>query len=157
MVKWFMAAIKALDKPGAQVLQQQLEELLAPLGAMGVKAIFKRISPNPGGRSATFDVEFALLDSDGQAATLEADSFREHCARFGFAETDLGRQFREMGSNGKPKATVYRVAGLNLWAEQFPVLIERVDTGKTYKRTAHEVKLALQNGAIKMTPGQGCS
>jgi PII-like signaling protein len=62
-----------------------------------------------------------------------------------------------MGSNGKPKATVYRVAGLNLWAEQFPVLIERVDTGKTYKRTAHEVKLALQNGAIKMTPGQGCS
>ena len=88
-----------------------------------------------GENNCRFQLNVALLDSDGKAIIEEADCFRIHAKLFGFEPDDLGREFtfREQS---------YTVCGLKPKSSKYPV-IAKGENGKSYKFPCRTVLEAL--------------
>ena len=88
-----------------------------------------------GKNNCRFQLNVALLDSDGKVITEEVDCFRDNARSFGFEPDDLGKKFVFQGRS-------YTIFGLKPKSHKFPI-IARSDNGKTYKFPCRTVLIAL--------------
>lgn len=70
-------------------------------------------------------MKIAVLDSNGEPITEEAESFKRNAKNFGFEPTDLGKEFILQGKT-------FIICGLKPKSWKYPV-IARSGNGESYK------------------------
>ena len=81
-------------------------------------------------------IEFAIVNENGEAETIEAQSFKANAGHIGMKPEDLGREF--MVSD-----TIYQIKGYKRRSKKYPIVAERVVDGRAFKFTLNTVKTAL--------------
>lgn len=76
--------------------------------------------------NATFKLELATKAKDGSVNTKKAEDFKLYASMYGLSPDDLDREFNWGGN-------VYRLIGLSPRANKFPLIVERISNGKSYK------------------------
>jgi len=84
-----------------------------------------------------FGVRLNAFIKNGYGETLEAIEFKNNCHFYGFVPSDLYRVF--LGAN----AEKFKITGLNRKARKYPIICEKISTGKSYKNSAENVKKGL--------------
>lgn len=131
--------ITVLDRGTLAGLRVEIEAILSPLAVkygIGVHVGDCRFTST----TATFKLDVAVANEGGQVVTKEAEDFKRHALAFGLHPEDLGREFTSFSGER------YIITGLKLSMRKYPVIGQRVDTGKSYKFPAHMVVQALAAG-----------
>jgi hypothetical protein len=79
-------------------------------------------------------------DGDGTILTPEAKLFKSYAMSYGLVAEDLGKEFTAHGK-------VYRITGCKPKSQKYPILVQEVMTGRTFKLPATTVKMALKSAA----------
>lgn len=126
--------IKKLDKLTVRHIRKRIAVALEPLAKELAVAIdlgnctFRE-------NNCRFQLNVALMDSDGLAITEETDCFRDNAKLFGFEPEDLGKKFTFRGQS-------YTICGLKPKSSKYPVIAQS-DNGKSYKFPCKTVLSAL--------------
>ena len=126
--------IKKLDKLTIKHIRKRLAAVFQPL-AEELGVVINVGNCTFGENNCRFQLNVALLDSDGKAITEEADCFRSNAKLFGFEPDDLGSKFTFRGQS-------YSVCGLKPKSSKYPV-IAKGGNGKSYKFPCRTVLEAL--------------
>ena len=86
----------------------------------------------------TLKVEAAIKNEDGTVMTKSAEDFKTYCYRYGLDEEMLGKVFIDT-----VKGERWKVVGAKPRATKYPILVEKVSTGETYKFPADRVAKAF--------------
>ena len=92
------ARMTFLDVQTVKQIRHLLEEALKPL-AQEFDLPFTLRNGAYRGRNCKFDIEVAVLDSDGKPVTEEVQRFECNPMLFGFEATDRGKQFMFQGQS----------------------------------------------------------
>ena len=130
--------IEQLDKPTLQYIRKRLKAALEPLAKeLGIVIDLGNCTFQTG--NCRFQLKVAVLDSNGEPVTEEADAFRHSAKLFGFEPADLGKEFAYQGQT-------YTICGFKPKSRKYPV-IGRSVTGKDYKFACRVVLEALSREA----------
>ena len=128
------AKITKLDKLTVQHIRKRITAALGPLAKeLGVAVDLGNCTFGPS--NCRFQLKVALLSSDGEAITEEADCFRNNAKLFGFEPDDLGRKFTFRGQS-------YTIYGLKPKSRKYPIIAQS-GNGKNYKFPCRTVLEAL--------------
>jgi hypothetical protein len=126
--------ITKLDKLTVRHIRTRLTTSVKPLAdELGVAIDLGNCTFGP--NNCKFQLNVALLDTEGQAITEDIDSFQNNAKLFGFEPNDLNKKFMFRGQS-------YALCGLKPKSRKYPV-IARSDNGKTYKFPCRTVLSAL--------------
>jgi hypothetical protein len=113
---------RAATKAIADRAEERLEELAQELG-LNVRYAGGSFSAS----NAVIKFEFAVVGENGQAATREAEAFKQLAFTLGLQPDDLGRRFSNITGE------VFEIVGLKPKSPRFPLLGKRVRDGKVFK------------------------
>ena len=135
-----------MDRAKVIKLRSMLEIALEAFAkASGLTIKVGNASFTPG--NVTFKVELAEQGENGEAVTREATDFMTYASLWGFAKTDLGRQFSYAGKT-------YQIKGAKPRSHRFPILCKDTRSGKMFKLPLESVKHGLAIVGTEGFPGQ---
>ena len=126
--------IKQLNKPTVQYIRKRLQTVIEPLAKeLGIVIDLGHCTFQAS--NCRFQLQVAVIDSDGKPMTEDADAFRRNAKLFGFESDDLGKEFVFQGQS-------YMICGFRPKSRKYPV-IARAGNGKDYKFACRTVLEAL--------------
>jgi hypothetical protein len=114
-----------MDKTKLREIRAKLDTILAEFGeenGINVKLGNATYSDS----NATFKLEVADINEDGEALTKEATNFKIYASRNHLTAEDFGATFCSRGKT-------FEICGLNTRAHKMPILAKCKEDGKTYK------------------------
>lgn len=130
-----MAKITEFNRTNLRVLADQVEDALVPVAMKHGLTVELR------GGSYTRDGEWkpkVVFTVEGG----DAKRFASLAHYYGLKPEDFGKTFKSRGQ-------VYRIKGINTRAKRMPILVESVESGRTYKMTELAVQLGLGRKVIR--------
>ena len=85
----------------------------------------------------TFKFEVSATNDDGIIETKEVRDFKASAFLYGLSADDLGKEFTI-------KKDTYKITGLNRRRKKFPISGINIETGKSFKFPADDVKYYLE-------------
>ena len=131
------AKIKKIDKETCKTLREELEKVLEPFGKkFGINASTGsgRFSEN----NFTLKVEMAVVDSNGNVKNKEAESFKLNAFMYGLKPEHLNQTFKSWTGES------FEIIGLATRSSKYPILAKNLETGKTFKFPAEQVKMMIK-------------
>ena len=130
-------------RPGAQtpVFLDECREALEPIAEKyGLTLDRKGKSYQHEALPVMYQFLIKEIGEDGNELTAAGKDFISHASLYGLEPSDLGKEFRRSGNT-------YKITGFKPRSHKLPVLGQDVKTGKTFKFTVEDVKLALKRAA----------
>jgi hypothetical protein len=114
-----------------EVLQLACDELSERIGAKVTVGNAKFTD-----RNATFSVEIATINEDGEANSRQAEDFKRFARTYGLVPEHLGKRVMLRG-------TEFEIIGAAIRSPRFPILVKRVYDGKVYKYPVVAIRQGL--------------
>lgn len=133
-----MPKITQFDRKNIRALVDAMEEALAPVAEKyGLKLERKNLTYHQEDTPVPFRFLVVAEDENGNAMSSDAKDLVRFGKVWGLLPTDLNREVT-IGRR------TLRIVGLRPRSRKYPVLLEDVRTGKTYKYPAEAVTQALK-------------
>jgi len=127
--------IAKINAQACQLIRQAVDVVIkAEMAKLGLDAKSGRMTYSDG--SCTLKVEIVTRNADGSANSKQAEDFKAYASMYGLEPEDLGKEFTHRG-------VVYKIVGLKTRGRKFPIQVERVHDGKTFKFPDHTVAKEL--------------
>ena len=126
-----------IDRQMVRLFRDRMQAVLDSLGhELHAKIVVGNASYTPD--NASFKVEVAPVQADGQVVDKSASDFKRMAARYSLAPSDLGRQFSLDGKQ-------FILTGLNPRCRRYPILARGREDGKAWKLPLDAVLFALRH------------
>ena len=130
------AKITTIDRETCRILRDTINHTLSSVGnRLGLKITAGSASYDP--QQATFKLECATLNSNGDPITKTVTDFTRNACLYGLEASDLGRSFESVGDT-------WTLVGLSPRSRKFPFLCRKERDGKIYKMAERVVKHGLR-------------
>ena len=84
-------------------------------------------------RTATMKLEMAIIDESGKAISKYAEEFKALAEMYEMKPEDLGKTLTVQGR-------VFKITGLNRKNHAYPILVDEISNGKSFKLAVEQVK-----------------
>ncbi len=124
--------VNHVDREVCRRIREELNQAIAAVGekfGMSAKSLHGTFSDN----SFTVKVEFATLNSDGEAENKDAQNFRDYALLVGLNADMLFKTFEFTGDT-------YKIVGMKPARTKNSIVVEKVSNGKHYAMSPDMVK-----------------
>ena len=115
--------------------EAMLEAVKKIEGEYGVK--FERKGGSFSDTNYTMKIEASVVSKDGIVLSKEAGEFKRYCSMYNLEAEDLGKTFTD--STG----TEWKIKGLSSRSNKYPIIAEKIGTGKDFKLGERMVQKGL--------------
>lgn len=134
-------ALTSFDRATVRQIMDECREALAPVAEKyGLVLDQKGSTYHRDALPVMLQFLIKRVDKAGNVISKEAQMFLKDCVCFGLKPDDLGREFMSRGRT-------FRIIGVAPRSTYYPIIVEELKSGKTFKMSAETVVEGLKRAA----------